>query len=704
PVTFWNSAPTTLAQLSPFPPGRGSEHLRLVFLSGDYTPLSLPGELRAAFPNARVISLGGATEATVWSNWFEIDQVDPAWRAIPYGRPIDGARYHILDERLRPCPPGTEGGLFIAGACLAQGYAGEPERTAERFIRDPYALRPGERMYATGDRALYDPDGLIHFRGRADDQVKIRGYRVEPGEVEHRLREHPAVREAVVLPVGEPGDRRLAAYVLPAGDPPTVPDLREHAARTLPGYMVPNHVTFLDAFPTTPNGKIDRSALLEPHRTPSATGQAAPDEELRAEIAELFAERVGASVDPDGDLWDQGATSFTLVQVSNVLQDRYGFRIPVSAVLADPTVAAIADWLREALGGTSEQLPLAGAPPSDLYVRRRSRRDLLAEPVPADAFAGLLALLREADGRSLYPSAGSTYAVRTYVHVKPDGVDGVPAGLYLHHPADHTLEPIPGPASLDRDLFAPGDRTLYDAAGFALYLVGRTGGIAPRYGADADRLLALEAGHIAELLLLAQAELGLGLCEIGGLDEDRLHAALGTGPGDPFLLGLTAGPADHEHSAPRLLGPPPAPRPETARPNEPRREPSDDVAIIGMAGRYPGAPDLDAFWRLLEEGADLIGEPPAERRRPGLPDMYGSFLDDVDRFDPLFFGIAPRDADRMDPQERLFLEVGWAALEDAGYPRARLHEAYAGKAGVFAGTMYSEYPYFAVERTLAGDP
>jgi amino acid adenylation domain-containing protein len=234
PITFWDSVPTTLNQVASLLPEQrgddGTQDLRLVFLSGDYTPLSLPDEVRQVFANAEIISLGGATEATVWSNYFRVEEIDPSWRSIPYGRPIDNARYYILDEDMEPCPVGVEGDLFIGGDCLSVGYVNRPELNAERFVQDPFGRRAGDRLYRTGDRAAFFPDGTICFLGRADNQVKLRGFRVEPGEVEHALVRHPAVRQAIVTARDDqPGDLRLVAYVVPepgalsadrgAGDP-----------------------------------------------------------------------------------------------------------------------------------------------------------------------------------------------------------------------------------------------------------------------------------------------------------------------------------------------------------------------------------------------------------------------------------------------------------------------------------------------------
>src|SRR6185436_11185765 len=231
----WDSAPAALRQLAgAFPevfPERGDPRgarLRLVFLSGDWVPVTLPGRVRAAFPGARIVALGGATEAAIWSNFFPVEEVGAGWASIPYGRPIQQARYHVLDAGFAPCPIGVPGDLYIAGPVLASGYAAEPELTAGKFLPDPFAAEPGAPMYRTGDRARYFADGNLEFLGRADFQVKVRGFRIELGEIEVTLAQHPAVREAVVTAREEPpGEKRLVAYLvfraeLPA---PTVEEL-----------------------------------------------------------------------------------------------------------------------------------------------------------------------------------------------------------------------------------------------------------------------------------------------------------------------------------------------------------------------------------------------------------------------------------------------------------------------------------------------
>ena len=223
-ITFWDSAPAALQLLVPFLGerhdvsgiGERASRLRLVFLSGDWIPVTLPGVIVERFAAASVIALGGATEATVWSNFFPIDQVDTRWASIPYGRPIQNARYYVLDVDLNPCPVGVPGALYIGGDCLALGYAGDPTGTADSFGPDPYADRPGARMYRTGDRAAWWEDGTIEFLGRLHGMVKVRGYRIEPTEVETALVRHPRVREAaVIVRPARDGGNQLVAYVAP---------------------------------------------------------------------------------------------------------------------------------------------------------------------------------------------------------------------------------------------------------------------------------------------------------------------------------------------------------------------------------------------------------------------------------------------------------------------------------------------------------
>ncbi|MGK4008526.1 amino acid adenylation domain-containing protein [Sorangium sp. So ce1036] len=218
-VTLWNSVPALLQMLVDHAAGRPDvlpATLRLALLSGDWIPVALPDALRALVPRCRVVSLGGATEASIWSILHPIEQVDPRWTSIPYGRPMRNQTFHVLDAQLRPCPDGVPGELYIGGIGLAREYFGDPARTAERFLVHP---RSGERLYRTGDLGRYLPSGDIEFLGREDHQVKVGGHRIELGEIEWHLERHPLVKRAVVSTVGQAsGAKQLAAYLVAAKD------------------------------------------------------------------------------------------------------------------------------------------------------------------------------------------------------------------------------------------------------------------------------------------------------------------------------------------------------------------------------------------------------------------------------------------------------------------------------------------------------
>lgn len=216
-VTLWNSVPAHLQMMTDFlatAPATDVSSLRLALLSGDWIPVSLPDRIRRFLPDLQLVSLGGATEGSIWSILYPIGAVDERWRSIPYGKPLTNQRMHVLDRRWQDCPDGVAGEIHIGGTGVADGYLGDPVRTAERFVEHP---RTGERLYRTGDLGRYLPDGNIEFLGRQDNQVKIRGHRIELAEVEAGLVADPRIANAaVVLDDVSRADRRLVAFIEPA--------------------------------------------------------------------------------------------------------------------------------------------------------------------------------------------------------------------------------------------------------------------------------------------------------------------------------------------------------------------------------------------------------------------------------------------------------------------------------------------------------
>lgn len=258
-ITLWDSAPAAFEEVlraatAPAP------RLRKVFLSGDWVPVTLPDRMAKPFPKATLSALGGATEATIWSNYFDVLKTEPDWPSIPYGRPVANARYYVLDDAGNQTVVGTAGNLHIAGVPVARGYLG---RTDDHFGTDPFVPEL-QRMYATGDRAVWLSSGEMQFLGRTDDQVKIRGYRVDLGDVRSALVGVAGVGDVVVVTHrDESGDRLVAAVTgKPGEQAPSVAALRRECNAHLPYYMMPNDFLVLPILPVGPTGKVDRHQVI----------------------------------------------------------------------------------------------------------------------------------------------------------------------------------------------------------------------------------------------------------------------------------------------------------------------------------------------------------------------------------------------------------------------------------------------------------
>ncbi|MEU0518314.1 amino acid adenylation domain-containing protein [Streptosporangium sp. NPDC006007] len=292
-VTVWNTVPALLemlvTHLEATPQGGPALPLRLAMLSGDWIPVRLPDRARALAGELTVISLGGATEAAIWSIYYPVGEVPAHWTSIPYGFPLRNQSFHVLNERMEPAPVWTVGHLHIGGAGLAARYWNDEQRTAESFITHPDT---GERLYRTGDLGRYLPDGSIEFLGREDFQVKIGGFRVELGEVEHAIAAHPGVAKTVATAIGPRTQQRLVAYLIPAepgADAELVESVRAHLADALPAYLIPADILVLDALPLSANGKVDRAALPAPGRVGDTAGETVVGERLRETVERLTA-------------------------------------------------------------------------------------------------------------------------------------------------------------------------------------------------------------------------------------------------------------------------------------------------------------------------------------------------------------------------------------------------------------------------------
>ncbi|MFE4588363.1 amino acid adenylation domain-containing protein [Streptomyces laurentii] len=320
--------------------------LDLVWMAGDVVSPASVADLVAHAPRTAVAAAWGTTETTIISSWHPIGTA-PA-RTVPIGRAMDHTGLYLLDERLRPVPPGVPGEVYVTGTGLARGYAYQPDVTAVRFVADPYGPAGG-RMYRTGDLARYRPDGVLEFEGRVDAQLKVRGFRIEPAEVEAALTGHPDVAHATVTA----DEERLVGYLVPADV--DVAAVRAHIARTLPDYMVPSLFVTLDRLPLTGNGKVDRKALPAPGPGASDAAYVAPRDERETVLCAMFAEILKAPrVGVHDNFFDLGGHSLLATRLLNRVRTRFGTHLNVAALFESPTVAALAARLGD---GTQRARP-----------------------------------------------------------------------------------------------------------------------------------------------------------------------------------------------------------------------------------------------------------------------------------------------------------------------------------------------------------
>ncbi|MCH4092494.1 non-ribosomal peptide synthetase [Acetobacter sp.] len=349
-VTIWNSVPalmdTLIDHIENTPESIPNLKLRLVMLSGDWIPPALPAKISAIWPGIQVLSLGGATEASIWSISHPVVDNEEGWTSVPYGTPMGNQTFNVMNDRQEDCPDWVEGEICIGGMGLAQGYLHDPVRTAEHFITD---TRSGKRFYRTGDLGRYRPNGVIEFLGRRDDQIKINGYRIELGEIEKILLSHDRVSKAVVLRHGDRYAGRLVAYVvLSENDCLALAELKEMSRIALPHYMVPERIVMLEALPLTANGKIDRKALKEKEIScrDSDVGNVSNDtiKKLRKIVSDVMEI---SEVPSHASAFDLGATSMHLIRIRRRIESEFGCKIGLANLFQNPTVESLSEYLHE---------------------------------------------------------------------------------------------------------------------------------------------------------------------------------------------------------------------------------------------------------------------------------------------------------------------------------------------------------------------
>ncbi|MGW2421083.1 amino acid adenylation domain-containing protein [Streptomyces sp. NPDC001709] len=869
-VTVTHFVPSVLGMFLRHPQAAGCTDLRYVFASGEALPVATMRHFFEVLPGGcELHNLYGPTEAAIdVTHWAcRADWSEPT---VPIGRPISHTTIHLVDEELRPVPDGTPGEIVIGGRGVALGYHERPELTAERFVASPFPEDPSPRLYRTGDLGQLGADGEIRYLGRIDSQFKLRGLRIEPEEIEAALTGVPGIAEARVLPLTDEasGEQILAAVCVPDGDAPAPSAIRTALSETLPAYLVPSGFRFVGRLPLTANGKLDRPAagalfteapasekeiMQNQHSAPQA--RAADFEEVRAAVAaclgvaevapeaDLFdlgatsftmirlaqeierltgvalpvdalintptaaglyaavagrtttaqpapaaastpaaaaapaapasaaadpaavaamaAELMGvAEVDADADLFDLGATSFTMIRLAQLVGERFGADVPVDVLIQAPTARAIAAAVAPAAAPAARPAaaparaadvriafdPAAKAAFKEARIAERrlpaelvrlplpqegpehqralydasSFRDFADGPLPAEDLLDLLATLArgELDGRGKhrYPSAGGFYPVQVYLYVSPGAVAGIDGGLHYLHPGERTLVAVDPAARMGTDVHVFHNRALVEAASFGLFLVSTPAAIAPAYGqANAARFSTIEAGHIAQLLLTAAPQRGLGMCAVGEMNFDAVRGHFGLDDDQELLLSLWGGQLTGEArerraglvaQEQRTAG---APAPAAAAAKAAKAAKADRaVAVIGFAARLPGADTLDELDALLADGRSATGPVPSERWAPlasragRAGARVGGYLADVTAVEAEEFGLGDEEAAAVDPQERLLLSVARHCFENASVTPRQLSEA--GSVGVFVGSMWQDHALYGVTARADGRP
>ncbi|MEV8532241.1 amino acid adenylation domain-containing protein [Streptomyces sp. NPDC051211] len=370
-ITTVHFVPSMLQAFVDEPAAAGCAGLRRVIASGEALPVELAARFRAVLPGVPLHNLYGPTEASVDVTYWECVP-EPGEVSVPIGRPVWNTQVRVLDAELRPAAVGETAELYLSGVQLARGYLGRPGLTAERFVADPYGP-PGTRMYRTGDLARWREDGVVVYAGRVDHQVKIRGLRIELGEIEAVLEARPGVGACAVLAREDrPGSKRLVAYLVPApGAEIDVTAVRAAAAADLPEYMVPTAFVLLDAFPLTPNGKLDRKALPAPALAPAGE-RTAPRTPTERVLHDLAAELLGLpELSVEESFFDLGGDSIRSIQLVSRAR-RAGLALTQHDVFTHRTVAALAEVAGEPVEEATLALPALLEPPAAQLARLRA--------------------------------------------------------------------------------------------------------------------------------------------------------------------------------------------------------------------------------------------------------------------------------------------------------------------------------------------
>ena len=484
-VTVWNSVPAIMEMYTEYMEGRNiriSESLSHVLMSGDWIPVNLPERIKSLKKDIQTISLGGATEASIWSIYFNINKVDSSWKSIPYGTPLKNQTFYCLNAKLNEVPDWVTGDLYIGGIGVAKGYYGDAEKTHERFINHPIT---GEKIYWTGDKGRYMKEGVLEFLGRDDLQIKINGFRIELGDIEAALYKNSNIKNCIALATKDSSqERRLAVcYSTFNGLEITKNEIHSFLSNLLPEYMVPSKYIHLDTLPLSANGKVDRKGI------------SSIVEKQTSEISKInSSNRIITDINEK--------LTFKLKKVS-VRKDLSGDEI----ILNRPVI-------------NEHELKK--------FTERKSYRSFCKDKISKDNFSKFIGSLRQESisgypiTKAAYSSAGGLYPVQVYIYVKENCIEEIESGLYYYQPVEYKLLRIPGNAKINSESFTGANSAIFSSSAFVIFLIADMRAIKPLYGDWARDFCLIESGIIAHHLESNAPVNDIGLCQIGMFEFNNI--------------------------------------------------------------------------------------------------------------------------------------------------------------------------------------
>lgn len=470
-ITLWNSVPAFIQMFTDYIESSSEKvlpHMRLVMMSGDWIPVTLPERIWALNPDVLTVSLGGATEASIWSIYHICREIKREWNSIPYGKPLANQGYHVLDGKLRERPFWVQGDLYITGVGLADCYYKQDELTSDAFI-----TVNGTRMYKTGDTGRWMSDGEIEFMGRNDGQLKIHGHRIELGEIDNCIIQTGAV-QCCTLAIGTPtGEKTLISFYC-AESESDASAIKEKLKDSLPVYMIPSIIKYKESLPLTANGKVDRKKLSAEAETllKDKLSEHIEDETLtpsEQQVFDICSELLRInSIGKNDDLYSKGADSLMIGKAAGIIREKLLPSVSFDSILAQllrgPSIREIAEFIDSQNSGTETSSDSEDTPQSDSFAV------LKASPAASDKIAVLLWDENGADTlmQPLADKLSGSFGIAQLLPCNLDNLKEKSAEDALQVVTDSCVEAIKHYSDKDITIFAHGS-----SSWFGIELAGR---------------------------------------------------------------------------------------------------------------------------------------------------------------------------------------------------------------------------------------